>query len=151
MVVVRAIGARRSPSPAGLARFLRRVASRVPPGAGSGGRFRIDVALVGDRRIRALNLRYRGKDSATDVLAFPSGERLPDGGVHLGDLAVSVATAGRQASRRGHSPATEVRILLLHGYLHLLGRDHESDGGAMRRLERRLARELLPGAKGEGE
>ncbi len=107
----------------------------------------MDVALVGDRAIRGMNRRYRGKDAATDVLAFPSGERLPEGGVHLGDLAVSWATAARQAERRGHPPAVEVRILLLHGYLHLLGHDHETDGGAMRRLERRLARELVRGAR----
>ena len=101
------------------------------------------VRFVGDRAIRAMNRDFRGKDRATDVLSFP-GEPTPDGetipdGEHLGDVAVSVPTARRQAAEQGVPVERELRRLLLHGALHCLGHDHEGDGGAMEALERRLA------------
>ena len=130
-----------APSAEGLRRFLLGVARCA---GGKSDRASVAVAFVSDRRMRELNRRYRAVDSTTDVLAFPSGERRPEGGVHLGDLAISLPAAARQARERGHSLARELRVLLLHGYLHLLGHDHEKDRGQMRRLESRLLRELLP-------
>lgn len=99
------------------------------------------VRFVGDRAIRALNRDYRGRDRPTDVLSFPGGET-PDG-PHLGDVAVSVPAARRQAAEQGVPVERELKRLLLHGVLHCLGHDHETDGGAMDRLERRLARRWL--------
>jgi rRNA maturation RNase YbeY len=83
----------------------------------------------------ALNRRWRRKDRSTDVLSFPAG-----GGDlgFLGDIVISVPYAIRQARQRGQAPAREIDRLLLHGYLHLLGYDHEADEGEMERLEARL-------------
>ena len=83
--------------------------------------------------MRALNREWRGMDLPTDVLSFPSGDR-----GFLGDLVIDVPYAARQARRRGHPVAREVKILLAHGLLHLLGYDHETDDGTMFRLQRRL-------------
>ena len=91
------------------------------------------VALVSDARVRGLNRTYRKKDTPTDVLSFPSEE-----GGYLGDIVIAEGVAKRQAREAGHSIATEVRVLALHGLLHLLGYDHEHDDGRMARLERRL-------------
>jgi probable rRNA maturation factor len=102
----------------------------------------VTVALVSDRRIRALNRRYRDQDRATDVLSFPADES----GV-LGDVAIAVGVASRQAKAAGHPLPTELRVLALHGLLHLLGYDHEDDDGRMARLEARLRRK---GGLGEG-
>jgi probable rRNA maturation factor len=93
------------------------------------------VAIVSDARVRALNRKFRKKDRATDVLSFPSEE--PG---YLGDVVISGGVAARQARAAGHSLATELRVLALHGLLHLLGYDHERDDGQMARLERRLRR-----------
>ena len=101
----------------------------------------LGVRFTGDRAMRQLNRDFRGKDKTTDVLSFP-GEATPEGR-HLGDIVISVPTAGRQADERGHALEREVRTLLLHGVLHCLGYDHESDGGEMERLERRLRRKWL--------
>jgi probable rRNA maturation factor len=91
------------------------------------------VALVTDARLRALNCRFRKKDKPTDVLSFPSDE--PG---DLGDVVIARGIAARQARAAGHSLGTELRVLALHGLLHLLGYDHERDDGRMARLERRL-------------
>lgn len=99
------------------------------------------VRFVGDVSMRALNRDFRGKDSTTDVLSFPGGET-PDGW-YLGDVVVSVPAARRQAAERAHPVGREVRLLLLHGVLHCLGHDHETDAGEMDRLERRLRRRYL--------
>jgi len=105
----------------------------------------LGVCLVSDRAMRDYNRRYRGKDGTTDVLAFPAGgDAEPDGTRPLGEIVIAPRTAAAQARRAGHSLARELRLLLLHGYLHLLGHDHETDGGVMRRLERSLVRRLLP-------
>jgi probable rRNA maturation factor len=99
------------------------------------------VRLVGDRTMRAFNRDFRGVDKTTDVLSFP-GQGGADGR-HLGDVVISAPQAVRQAGAAGHSVARELRILVLHGLLHCLGYDHESDGGEMERLERRLRRRWL--------
>jgi probable rRNA maturation factor len=112
----------------GLAAWLRTVAP-------SRARGELTVALVSDARVRALNRKYRRKDAVTDVLSFPAGEP----GL-LGDVVIAAGVARRQARSAGHSFGTEVRVLALHGLLHLLGYDHERDDGRMARLERRLRR-----------
>ena len=138
------------------------------------GRRDCNVCLVNDREIRHLNALYRGKDRATDVLAFPwdaserpvrartkrvRGQRRqaglgPAAGAaerefsnHLGDIVISVETAQRNARQEGHSTLKEIRWLILHGLLHLLGYDHESDRGEMVRLELALRARL--GISGE--
>ena len=122
-----------------LKRFLRRVASAAPRTPCD----RVTILLCGDARMRALNARFRGKHRTTDVLSFPADEpRGPDGRRPLGDIVISVPQASRQAGAAGRSLPGELRLLLLHGYLHLLGYDHEVDDGTMRKLESRLARRL---------
>jgi probable rRNA maturation factor len=116
-------GALRAP---GLGRWLASVAPVRARGA-------VTVAVVPDARVRALNRRYRRKDAATDVLSFPADE--PG---ELGDVVIAAGVAGRQARSAGHPVAVELRVLALHGLLHLLGYDHERDDGRMARLERRL-------------
>jgi probable rRNA maturation factor len=96
--------------------------------------------ITGDAELRLLNLTYRSKDYATDVLSFP-GE-----GPYLGDIAISLARARAQARQYGHTIEDEVRILMLHGLLHLKGMDHESDAGEMARAELHWRKKLgLPG------
>jgi len=117
-------------SRAGLSRFLRTAQAVV------GLKGEVDVLLAGDRTLRRLNRDYRGKDKATDVLSFPATDELA--GVHGGDLAISLDTAKRQAEEHGHTLRDEVRVLLLHGLLHLSGMDHEVDGGEMAEREGEL-------------
>jgi probable rRNA maturation factor len=108
----------------------------------------VSIALVSDGRIRELNRAYRRKDYATDVLSFPvNARKTPSAGpkpaaqaAHLGDIAIATGVARRQAREAGHSEGTELRVLALHGLLHLLGYDHERDAGRMRRVEQRLRR-----------
>ena len=99
------------------------------------------VLFTGDAEIRDLNLRYRERDRPTDVLSFP-GETTVEG-AHLGDVVISVPTARRQAEEREHSLHRELKELLIHGVLHCLGHDHETDDGDMERRELRLRREWL--------
>jgi probable rRNA maturation factor len=94
--------------------------------------------LTDDRELRRLNRQFLGKDQPTDVLSFP--EPGPD--AYLGEMAISVDRARHQARRLGHSLADELKILMLHGVLHLMGMDHESDSGQMARRERRLRRQF---------
>jgi probable rRNA maturation factor len=112
----------------GLGRWLASVA----PARARGD---VTIALVPDARIRTLNARFRGVAAATDVLSFPAGE--PG---HLGDIAIATGVARRQARNAGHAFGAELRVLALHGLLHLLGYDHERDDGRMARVERRLRR-----------
>jgi probable rRNA maturation factor len=121
-------------SRSGLARFVRE-AQRVVGLAGS-----VDVLLADDRTLRRLNRDFRGKDKATDVLSFPAAEEIR--GEFAGDLAISVETAARQAREHGHSLRDEVRVLLLHGLLHLNGMDHETDRGEMAAREADLRERL---------
>ncbi len=116
---------------------------------------KFNVCLVDDSSIRHLNLAYRGKDKSTDVLSFPwneHGATAPAGPVHsqgnggfknfLGDIVISVETANRNAELEGHSRLQEIRWLILHGLLHLLGFDHEKDNGQMVALELSLRDQL---------
>jgi len=120
----------------GLGRWLAGVAPARARG-------RVHVALVSDRRVRELNHRYRGKNAATDVLSFPAEHERPGRSVRaaiLGDIVIARGVAKRQARAAGHGERTELRVLALHGLLHLLGYDHERDNGTMARVERRLRR-----------
>ena len=103
----------------------------------------VTVVLTGDAAMRRLNREWRGVDRATDVLSFPGdddGPRMPGQATHLGDIVIATGVARRQAVRAGHAYGTELKVLALHGLLHLLGYDHETDDGQMRRLEARLRR-----------
>jgi rRNA maturation RNase YbeY len=114
---------------------------RVLGGAAEALRVRGEVSLVlaGDRLLHRLNRDFRGKDRPTDVLSFPG-----DGGeAGLGDVVVSVETAERNARGLGRTLLQELDVLALHGFLHVLGYDHEADDGTMDRLERRLRKRLL--------
>ena len=132
----------------GLGAWLSRAAPRRARGA-------VVIALVGDAAMRRLNREYRGLDYATDVLSFRVHEQAagaaggkvarrqrPDASSlqPLGDIAIALGVARRQARAHGHTVGTELRILGLHGILHLLGYDHEADRGHMRQLEERLRR-----------
>lgn len=143
----------------GLAHWL----SRVAPPAAHG---EVAVALVSDARMRALNRRYRRQDYPTDVLSFAAsagrsrrspasrrrenGERRvsPPGASPLGDIVIATGVARRQARQLGHPYRTELRVLALHGLLHLLGYDHERPGdrGRMAKAEARLRRKGRLGA-----
>lgn len=105
----------------------------------------VAVSLVSDRRIRQYNRDFRGQDRPTDVLSFPTGADMeaPPGERHLGDIVISVDAAARQAREARHALDRELKILSLHGFLHLLGYDHEVDDGEMMRLQRRLIRRFL--------
>ena len=139
----------------GLAAWLRRVAPQRARGA-------VTIVLVSDQRMRALNRTYRGKDYATDVLSFPACARTSrdrasagNGGPaqlapgpkllaptgFLGDIVIARGVARRQARDARHPELDELRLLALHGLLHLLGYDHERDNGRMRLVERRLRRQ----------
>ena len=131
----------------GLARWLARVAPSTARGE-------VAIALVSDARMRVLNRSYRRKDYATDVLSFPAsgppdrgrrtadrGRRTADSGP-LGDIVIATGVARRQAREAGHRCEAELRVLALHGLLHLLGYDHDrrGDRGRMARAEARLRR-----------
>jgi probable rRNA maturation factor len=113
---------------------------RVLLGAAGALRVSGEVALVftGDRRMRRLNQQYRGKDEPTDVLSFPGSRE-----TGLGDIVISVESAARNAKGLGRTVPQELDVLALHGFLHVLGYDHETDDGTMDRLERRLRKRLL--------
>lgn len=122
-----------------LAEFLERVAAAYGPEAIEADE--VSVLLVSDRRMSQLNRAWRGRSGTTDVLSFPAGP--PDPGAaerSLGDIVISVPRAALQARAAGHSLAREMRVLALHGLLHLLGHDHETDDGTMMRLQARLLR-----------
>lgn len=107
----------------------------------AGGYNSFVVRFVSDREMRQLNRFYRAKDATTDVLSFP-GEELPDGH-SLGDVVICVPAARRQAAAAGHDVGRELRVLILHGLLHCLGHDHETDDGTMERLEKKLRRRWI--------
>jgi probable rRNA maturation factor len=126
----------------GLGRWLARIAPRSAHG-------HVAVAILPDSKVKALNRKYRQVDKNTDVLSFPemgSGAIFNGrpGKLHptpfLGDIAISRGIARKQAKLLGHSLGVEIRVLALHGLLHLLGYDHESDNGRMARVEARLRR-----------
>lgn len=101
------------------------------------------VAFVSDSQMRKLNRDFRGKDSTTDVLSFPFfGTETPGRRDFLGDVAISIEQAKRQARANKLKLADEIKQLMLHGVLHLCGYDHETDHGEMNRLELRLRKKL---------
>ena len=124
-------------SKSGLTRFLHRAQLVV------GVTGQVGVLLAGDGTLKRLNRAYRGKNKATDVLSFPAPS-VEDGGEPgiAGDIAISLDTAAKQAEEFGHTLRDEVRVLLLHGLLHLHGMDHEADGGEMAAREGELQRKL---------
>jgi probable rRNA maturation factor len=142
----------RAPVARGLSRWLTHIAPARARGT-------VSLAIVSDHRVRALNRQYRGLDAATDVLSFPEEDattRTPSvwrassrsraQSRFLGEIVIARGVAKRQARAAGHSESTELRVLALHGLLHLIGYDHETDRGVMRRIERRLRRKGgLPG------
>lgn len=115
-----------------LSRFITRASKAVHL------RGALNVLVTSSQELRALNRRFRKKDKTTDVLSFPP---MFDEGF-AGDIAISADIAARNAKQLGHAAADEVKILVLHGVLHLAGYDHESDGGKMARVERRLRKTL---------
>jgi len=136
---------RRVPSARALGGFLRKAQAAVRL------RGMVSVLLTTDSAIRRLNRTFRGKNKATDVLSFPAAQPslvsktrpgAPARQQVSGDLAISVETARRQAAEQGHSLAVEVKVLMLHGLLHLAGYDHENDDGKMERRERVLRERL---------
>ncbi len=100
----------------------------------------VNVLVTSSREMRFLNRRFRGKDRPTDVLSFPPMPELAD--QLAGDLAISAEIAGYNARHLGHSPGEEVKILVLHGLLHLAGYDHQVDNGSMARKEEKLRNQL---------
>ena len=124
----------RIPTKQTLARFLTEARAAVRL------RGQVDVLLTTDKAIRRLNRQFRGIDKATDVLSFPTGSV---GGEEMaGELAIGVPTARRQAAEQGHALTCELKVLILHGLLHLAGYDHETDEGQMARRERLLRAKL---------
>ena len=103
----------------------------------------VTIQLIGAATMAKLNETYRKKNGATDVLSFPAnGARPAKGAEYVGDIAISPETARRNARRDSRSLSVEMRILILHGMIHLAGYDHEADHGEMERLERRLRKRL---------
>jgi len=129
-----------------LEQFLRKVKREI----GIAGA-EVTVCLVSDAHMAQLNEAYRGKSGSTDVLSFPAENRKKPmairraargANVALGDVAIAPETARRYARRNGRALGTELRVLMLHGVLHLMGYDHETDRGEMDRAEQRLRRRL---------
>jgi probable rRNA maturation factor len=123
-----------------LAEFAERArrAAGLPPDS-------VTVRLVSDAAIARMNRTWRGKRGPTDVLSFPATNGAPRRAAaagYAGDIAIAPETARRNARRLGRSLDAELRVLILHGMLHLAGYDHETDRGEMERLERRLRRRL---------
>jgi probable rRNA maturation factor len=126
-----------------LAAFLARTCQVLNFPEGS-----VTVRLVSDTAMARLNKEFRGKRGATDVLSFPA--EVPRSGAvdsYIGDIAIAPETASRNARRLSRSLPAELRILILHGMLHLAGYDHETDDGEMEELERRLRRRLQVSAR----
>jgi probable rRNA maturation factor len=119
---------------AALAKFVAR-ARRA-----SGVRGSVSVLVTSSRELQVLNCRFRGKNEATDVLSFPAMPGVAP--KFAGDVAISAEIASQNARRLGHTAAEEIRILVLHGMLHLAGYDHELDNGEMEREEARLRKTL---------
>ncbi len=116
-----------------LRRFVEQLSARLSVRAG------FSIVLLRDETIRRYNRQFRGKNSPTDVLSFPAEPNSSEPEEYLGDILISVESADRQ--KRADLPG-ELKILCLHGLLHLLGFDHETDTGAMRRLEAKIKKEF---------
>jgi probable rRNA maturation factor len=117
---------------------LRRFAARAAAAAGVRGE--VNILVTSNRELKSLNRRFRGKDQPTDVLSFAAGSSPTER--WAGDIAISAEMASANGNTLGHSAAAEVKILVLHGVLHLAGFDHERDNGVMARKEARLRRTL---------
>ena len=122
-----------------LTHFARKLETEVARGR------RFDCLITGDAELRKLNREFRGQDYVTDVLSFRAGELPAAPRSHLGDIAISYQRARAQALEFGHGAEDEIRILMLHGVLHLTGMDHDADDCRMARAEKRWrARLRLP-------
>ena len=122
----------RTVDPSRWRRFLRELADYLDAPEST-----LTVLFCGDEEIAELNDVWRSKPRPTDVLSFEGHGATAEDGAHLGDLAISLETAARQARRAGHSLGREIEMLLTHGVLHLMGYDHETDDGTMMRLQSR--------------
>ena len=124
------------------AKSLERFTLRARRAVGLSGR--VNILLTGSDAMRALNFRFREKNKTTDVLSFPAQAPFngTDQRTFAGEIAISADIAGENAARLGHSAALEVKVLALHGILHLAGLDHERDNGEMARKETSLRRKL---------
>jgi len=114
---------------------LKKVAARLELKGG------VTIRIAGAVEVRAANRKYRRKDYATDVLSFPVGEKLP-GGFYAGDILVCRPVAAKQARQNGQSLEKELLLLMIHGLLHLQGRDHDKDKGEMLALQAQLFSEF---------
>jgi probable rRNA maturation factor len=133
MIVIEAAPTKKLPAASALGkRDLNRFLVKATEALGLAGDF--SVLLTGDEQLRAMNLKFRGVDKPTDVLSFPVLPETANCG-QGGDLAISLDTAAIQAAAYGHTLQMEVKVLILHGLLHLVGYDHERDRGQMRRRE----------------
>jgi probable rRNA maturation factor len=140
MIVIEAARAKKLAAASALGkRDLNRFLVEATEALGLAGDF--SVLLTGDDQLRAMNQQFRGLDKPTDVLSFPALPEIGNGG-QGGDLAISLETAATQAADHGHSLEMEVKVLILHGLLHLAGYDHERDQGQMRRRESRLRKQF---------
>ena len=119
---------------AALMRFVARAKQAV------GLKGAVDVLVTSNAELRSLNRRFREQDTTTDVLSFPGEPETA--GDFAGDIAISAEIASRNAGELGHPLASEIKILILHGLLHLRGYDHEQDHGQMAITEQRLRRRL---------
>ena len=117
---------------------LRRFVARARRAAGLKGG--VNVLLTSSAEMKSLNRRFRGKDQPTDVLSFPAEPGAQE--QFAGEIAISAEIAAQNARALGHSPAEEVKILVLHGVLHLRGYDHECDNRRMARREKQLRAKL---------
>ena len=126
----------RLPPARSLARFLTEAQAAVRL------RGQVTVLLTTDALLRKLNRRFLGKNKATDVLSFPANTTTPAIEKLAGELAISIPAARRQAAEQGHALSKEIKVLILHGLLHLAGYDHEADAGEMARRERLLRTRL---------
>lgn len=125
---------------------IRNLIARILSAAGESNAA-LSVEFIGDRRMRRLNVQYRGRDRTTDVLAFAMREAPGPRSKWLGDVVISVPRAAKQAGEQGHPVQHEMAVLLIHGILHLLGYDHERGGTEarrMRRKERALLQAVMP-------
>jgi probable rRNA maturation factor len=102
----------------------------------------VTVAFVNNSRMQSFNNTYRHKNYTTDILSFPVNEVTLEQDHYLGDILISIDKAADQAKEKGHNLEKELQILLLHGILHLLGYDHETDSGKMDRIEAGLRKSL---------
>jgi len=128
--------------PEGLCRRVLDHAARKIPETGDGSA-ELSILLTGDERVRKLNAEFRGKDTPTNVLSFPTGDENfmpPAGPVYLGDIAIALETVQREADAAGKPIGHHLAHLAVHGFLHLLGYDHLEDGEAqeMENLERQI-------------